>query len=63
MIASEMLRPRLTFVGEGHKRNCITNNAKLSFLAGIRNLFVGAVQCSRWHLHCHFDKVPGPSQG
>ena len=43
MIASEMLCLRLSFVGEGHKGDYITNNAKLSFLAGTRNLFVGAV--------------------
>ena len=43
MIASEMLCLRLSFVGEGHKGNYITNNAKLSFLARTRNIFVGAV--------------------
>ena len=52
-----------SFVWVRTKGGNITNDAKLSFLAGTRNLIVGAVQCSRWHLHCHFDKVPGPSQG
>ena len=46
--ASEMLCLRLSFVGEGHKRDYITNNAKLSFLAGTRNLVVGLALCSRW---------------
>ena len=53
MIASEMLCLRLSFVGEGHKGDYITNNAKLLFLAGTRNLVSGSVLCSRWHLCFH----------
>ena len=51
--ASAMLRPRLTFVGEEHKGDYITNNAKLSFLAGTRNLVVGLALCSRGLLCFH----------
>ena len=53
MIASEMLCLRLSFVGEGHKGDYITNNAKLLFLAGTRNLVSGSVLCSRWLLCFH----------
>ena len=63
MIASEMLRPRLTFVGEEHKGDYITNNAKLSFLARTRNLVVGLALCSRWYWCHHLNKIPGPGQG
>ena len=51
------------FVGKEQKKWVFTVVATASFLAGTRNLVSGSVLCFRGHLHCHLDKIPGPSQG
>ena len=41
----------------------IADVAKLSFLAGTRNLMIMVGTCPSQHCTAHEDKVPGPCQG
>ena len=59
-----MLGVLLYFCREEQKKKWVlTLVATASFLAGTRNLISGSVQCSRRHMCCHLDKIPGPGQG
>ena len=64
--ASAVLSLRLSFVVKNRRSYGIANYAKLSFLAGTRNLVIMVCRMCfvlSLALCCFWDKIPGPGQG